>query len=456
MRHARERGARGARRPDDRSRRRHLRHQRQGRLKLLSLIAAAAIFTAAATPPAPAAHEQAEDFDAFWHALDEGYAYFGPERAAWKSARDKWRPRAVAAATRSDFIAALEGAIAELRDDHVRLSERSDHSPRRVPYETDVWARWKDGSAYVEAVRPFGDADVAGLRPGLVVSQVDGVPIEQAVRDRLDGGSATPQARDWALRHVLAGPRTGQQRITMIDGGQPRHLVLERTEPRPGGAPVFGRRMGDDRDIGYVRVRYGVDNAKVVARFDAVLNYLDDTRALIIDIRDPPGSGERDVTQALLARFASAEVAWQVHEPGPPGRHMDVVVPRGKAYRSQVLVLVDHWTAGESEALAAGLRAVAGARVVGTRMAGLRGDLAEARLPHSGIVMRYPAHRTLLVTGEPREKMRPDVLIDLAAPQGGPGDPILYAALKLLEPCPGPACRNGPGSPPPAHGSPPR
>ena len=420
------------------------------------MIAAAAICAAAAAPPPPSAHEQAQDFDAFWHALDEGYAYFGPERGAWKAAREKWRPRAVGAATRSDFIAALEGAIAELRDDHIRLSERSDRSARRVPYETDVWARWKEGAAYVEAVRPFGDADVAGLRPGLVVSEVDGVPIEQAVRDRLEGGIATPRARDWALRHVLAGPRTGPQRITMIDAGKARHLVLERTEPRPGGAPVFGRRMGDDRDIGYLRVRYGVDNTKVADRFDAVLNYLDDTRALIIDIRDPPGPGDRDVTQALLARFATSEVAWQAREPGTSGRSVERVAPRGKTYRAPVLVLVDHWTAGESEALAAGLRAVAGARVVGTSMAGLRGDLAEARLPHSGIVVRYPAHRTFLVTGEPREKMRPDVVIDLAAPQGGPGDPILYAALKLLEPCPGPACRSVPGSPPPARGSPPR
>jgi len=362
----------------------------------------------------------------------------------------------VHAATRSDFVAALEGTIAELRDDHIRLSERSAHSARRVPYETDVWARWKDGAAYVEAVRPFGDADVAGLRPGLVVSHVDGVPIEQAVRDLLDAGIATPRARDWALRHVLAGPRTGPQHITMQEDRQARELVLERTEPHPGGASVFGRRMGDERDIGYLRVRYGVDNAKVVDRFDAVLNYLDDTRALIVDIRDPPGPGERDITRALLARFATAEVAWQVHEPGLPGRNVDKVAPRGKTYRAPVLVLVDHWTAGESESLAAGLRAVSGARIVGTRMAGLRGELGTVQLPHSGIVVRYPAHRTFLMDGEPRERMVPDVTIDLAAPQGGPGDPILYAALKLLEPCPGPACRTAPGSPRPARESPPR
>jgi hypothetical protein len=76
---------------------------------------------------------------------------------------------------------------------------------------------------------------------------------------------------------------------------------------------------------------------------------------------------------------------------------------------------------------------VANARLVGTRMAGLRGELREARLPHSGIVVRYPGEKVFHVDGTPRERLRPHVPVDLAAPNGGPGDPILYQALKLLE-----------------------
>lgn len=97
------------------------------------------------------------------------------------------------------------------------------------------------------------------------------------------------------------------------------------------------------------------------------------------------------------------------------------------------MVLVDRWTAGEGEALAAGLQAVARARLVGTRTAGLRGELREVRLPHSGIVARFPAEKALSPDGRPRETLTPEVLVDLAAPRGGPGDPILYQALKLLE-----------------------
>jgi hypothetical protein len=55
------------------------------------------------------------------------------------------------------------------------------------------------------------------------------------------------------------------------------------------------------------------------------------------------------------------------------------------------------------------------------------------RLPASGIVLRFPAARVLHVNGTPREAVKPEVAVDIVKPSGGPGDPILYQALKLLE-----------------------
>ena len=369
-----------------------------------------------------------------WRALDEGYAYF-ERRAAWKHAREHWRPRAERAASRADFVAALQGALSELRDDHVSLSERPASSPRRIPYDIDIWARWKDGAAVIEAVRTFGDADVAGLRAGHVVTRVDGMPIERAVRERLGASAASVPARDWALRQVLAGPRSGIQRIEVREGARTGTRDIERAAGNgSNGPPITGRRMGDERDIGYIRVRIGSQEPRLVEHFDAALNYLKDTRALIVDLRENIGPGSREATRAILARFVETETPWQMRaRPGRP-RVADSVAPRGGApYRAPVVVLVDRWTAGEGEALAAGLNAVAGARLVGTSMAGLRGELRETTLRHSGIVLRFPAERSYHASGEPREALRPALAVDLAAPSGGPGDPILYQALKLLE-----------------------
>jgi C-terminal processing protease CtpA/Prc len=392
----------------------------------------AAIASAASAELSP--RQRAEDFDAMWRAVDSGYAYFDGARAAWRRARETWRPRALRTTSHADFAAALHGAISELHDDHASVSERSAPLPRRIPFDVDIWARWKDGSAVIEAVRTFGDADVAGLHAGQVVTRLDGIPVERAVRERLGDSRSGPAARDWALRQVLAGPRNGIQRIEVRDGARTTTREIERAEAKHSNGPaIVGRRMGDERDIGYIRVRVGSADPDLVAHFDGALHYLMDTRALILDLRENAGPGSREVTRAILARFVAAPAPWQVRAPVGKPRIADTVAPRGEApYRPQMAVLVDRWTAGEGEALAAGLNAVAKATLVGTPMAGLRGELRELTLRHSGIVVRFPAEKSYHVDGTPREALLPAVPVDLAAPSGGPGDPILYQALKLL------------------------
>jgi carboxyl-terminal processing protease len=395
---------------------------------------ALAFLAASAAAQAPLSPRQlGEDFDTMWRSIDEGYAYFDRNRPAWKRARESWRPKATRARDRSAFVAALEGALLELRDDNVVLSEHAADSPRRFPAEADIWARWRDGVAVVEAVRTFGDADVAGLRPGQVVVAVQGAPVERAVRDALGSTAMTAGSRDWALRHVLAGPRNGTLRIEVRDAKRP--LEIERREnSTANGPPIIARRMGDERDLGYIRLKSAADGARVAEHFDAALNYLKDTRALIIDLRETSGPASRAATRAILGRFVDADTAWQHRDARGRARVTDTVAKNGaSAYRAALLVLVDRWTAGEAEALAAGLAAIARARLVGTPTAGLRGEIREVKLAHSGIAVRFPAERTFLVDGTPRETLRPAVEIDLAAPSGGPGDPILYQALKLLE-----------------------
>ena len=391
--------------------------------------ALALAFCAGASAAWLSPRELGEDFDAMWRAIDADYAYFGRDRSAWKRAGAEWRAKATRARDRGELVAALEGALAELGDDHASLSESSPNAPRRLATETDIWARWRGGEAVVEAVRTFSDADVAGLRPGQQVTKIQGVDIARAVEERLRGKPVTAEARDRALRQLLGGPRQGAFRVEVRGGTRP--LLIEREARKPAnGQPLLARRMGEERDLGYIRIRDA--GPAVVDQFDAALNYLKDTRGLILDLRESQGPGSRCASRAILGRFVASEKPWQVRAARSGPRTIDTVPARADPYAAPILVLVDRWTAGEGEALAAGLAAV-GARLVGTEMAGLRGELREARLPHSGLVVRFPAEKTFLPDGTAREALVPHVPVDLAAPSGGPGDPILYQALKLLE-----------------------
>lgn len=243
-----------------------------------------------------------------------------------------------------------------------------------------MWIEWRNGGAYVEAVRTFSDADVAGVLPGMVVTQADGA--------RVDRGSLAK----------IAAART----LVVRDGGQTYTLHVERNgipmNPAASDALTV-RRMGDQRDLGYIRIRFGADDANLVRHVEGAVNFVKQTRALILDLRDQLSPGAPGLAKPLLAKL--------------------------EAYPAPVVLLTDRWTAGEAEKLARDIQARAGTKSIGTRSGG-------------------------------SPPLVPDQLVDLAAPQGGPGDPILYQALKSLEPCPGPACRTFPGSPPPARGSPPR
>jgi C-terminal processing protease CtpA/Prc len=401
------------------------------RLALAVLVMAGSAW--AAEPPA--VNSRATDFDTLWRAIDTSYAYFDGEttRAAWKRARAEWRPRAARAESSRELVAALEGALATLHDPHVSLSQRNPDSPRRVPAETDIWARWTDGAARVEAVRIFGDADVAGLRPGDIVVRVQGVDIDTAVRARV-GDTASPARRDEALRQLLAGPRFGLLRVEVRDSQGTRSLAIERaSSPPPSGPALAARRVGDARDLGYMHLRDAIADGSLVAELDNALAYLHDARGLIIDLRGTAGPATRAATRAFLARFATSGTPWQVRV-ARDGRRTTDTVPEGPPpYRGLLVVLVDPWTEGEAEALAAGLHEAAHARLVGAASAGLRGELRSVMLPGSHIVLRFPAERALLLDGTPREALRPEIAVDLAAPSGGPGDPILYQGLKAFE-----------------------
>ena len=86
-----------------------------------------------------------------------------------------------------------------------------------MPSETDIWASWRSDVAVIEAVRTYGDADVAGLRPGHVVRSIAGLPAALAVRDWVGRREVDAGSRDWALRHALAGPRDGILRLEVAE-----------------------------------------------------------------------------------------------------------------------------------------------------------------------------------------------------------------------------------------------
>jgi len=378
----------------------------------------------------------AADFDLLWSTLNARYAYFDRKATDWPCVRQRYGPEAAKAASPRDFVTLLERALDELYDRHTHLKVNTSHSTRLVPSGLDVWAEWQDGRAVITQLRPGFGAEQAGLRPGMRLLTVAGVPIEEAVRRRIGAcvSKDDPGARSWALLALLAGTHDTPRRVE-VEGpdGKPRPFELDRPEHLRAGAtppaPKVASRVLDD-SIGYLHVR-DLGSDETLPLFDAALHALRGTRALILDLRDTPGGGNTSVAEPMLGRFVERTQGYQQILPRGGEPWVRTVSPRGTAYRAPLVVLVARWTGSMAEGMAIGLDGMGRATVVGTRMAGLNGAVFDLELPNTRIRLAYAGEKLSHVDGTPREDFVPRVLVDLSDREVARlSDPILEVGLR--------------------------
>jgi hypothetical protein len=189
-----------------------------------------------------------EDFDFFWNTVRTDYCYFDKKQTDWNQVRRLYRPQLDTLSHRAAFVRLLENALAELYDDHAGLGTNRGDSRRLVPSGTDIWAEFVNGRALVEAPRPGFGAERAGVRPGMEITAVDGVPVEQAIRPFVGRAlrQADAAARNFALRRLLAGDHRHPRTWTLRAGGKAlsaaarraHHAAGKHSLPRPPRSPA--------------------------------------------------------------------------------------------------------------------------------------------------------------------------------------------------------------------------
>lgn len=422
----------------------------------LGLAAGSACAVPAPCPKSPvapgpvSAGDYALDFEQLWKELGEGYVYFDEKKLDWDSVHRRLAPRAREVRDRNAFIGLLEDTIDALHDAHAGLRTNTAHSFRLVPTGADIWADFDGERAVVTEVRPHSAAARAGIRAGQEILAIGGVPVARAVAEQLaPDASASPTARGWALRRLLAGRHDERRSLTIAAGRLPRAVAIIDQEPgkkEPGApahaAPLQARRLS--AQAGYIKVDNSLGDDSLVPAFDAALGELASCPALILDLRETPSGGNTGVAEAIMGRFVREARLYQRYElPGAGFRGRgrlwaQYVTPRGPfTYEGRLIVLVDHWTGSMGEGMAIGLDGMGRAVVVGTAMAGLNGAVYSQTLTKTGIGFNFPAERLFHMNGTPRHLWLPPVRVELRDQDDEGRDAILERALMLLRSPPG-------------------
>jgi C-terminal processing protease CtpA/Prc len=374
-----------------------------------------------------------------WSSLRDNYVYFDKKETDWSRVRELYRPMLTGVKSRSDFVTLLEKVLDELYDNHLSLNTNLNSSPRLVPTGLDVWAEWRDGRAVITQLRKGFSAEQAGLRIGMEIVSINGLPVEAAVARRLPKSLKTksPEARNWALRAVLAGTHD-QPRIIVaknrkrLSGAYRLDLPTQTTADNYNYTPKVEWKMLP-RQIGYIKISDLIAN-EMVSQFDAALIQLRNSRGLILDIRDIPRGGNTDVAEPIMGRLVDRRMGYQEVAPLHEARYMKEISPRGDwTYAAPIVVLVNHWTASMGEGIAIGLDGMKRATIVGTQMAGLNGGVFNLELPETKIGVTYPGERLNHINGTPRENFIPSVLVDLMdARLSRFSDPVFSAGYRAV------------------------
>ena len=346
---------------------------------------------------------------------------------------------------RNDLIAFCQSAFHALYDHHSITSTGLLDDYALVPSFADLWVEKTANGYQIMDVRRGSPAMQVGIRPGAIITSLEGKPIDQAVADfiGLYPYALNDERRSYAARVMAAGRKGWLRRIGLYHDG------LEWTVELP---TLYHARLRRDTNllsvssVSHLGRRYGVirfnDSLgynETVQAFDYALNTLPNVNGLVLDLRDTASGGTALVARGILSRFISAQTVYQRHELPSDQRDFGVkrcwseeVEPRGWTFNAPVAVLSGRWTASMGEGLTIGFDAI-GSATFGTDMARLLGGITDHTLKETGVKVKLTTEKLFHVDGTPREFFRPRGYFNFADARDDFGrDGPMDAALDYL------------------------
>jgi carboxyl-terminal processing protease len=358
-----------------------------------------------------------KDFEQYWNTVNENFAYFDIQKTNWQKVKAIYQPVADTISSGNGFIQLLETVNNELYNGHISLNTNLPSSNRLIPTGADLWVTYTNKQFTVAAVRQGFNADQCGLKAGMKVVAYNGVPIDSAVKDFLPKSVQTYDERmfEFAGNMLLAGRHDVKREITVLLNGVEKAFypdsLRNRTETNYTVLLEYKRLVGD---IGLIKINNSLGNTDLIKAFDAALDSLRDTKAMIIDLRETPSGGNTAVARGIMSRFVEAELPYQKHsipaeekQYGVKHTWIELVNPRTRIYKKPMVIVVNRWTGSMGEGIAIGFDGMNRARIVGDKMAGLLGAIYSFTLNETGIGFSIPVEKLFHVNGTPREKFIP-------------------------------------------------
>lgn len=358
------------------------------------------------------------DFNNFWVRLNLQFAYFDSKQTNWNKVKEIYQPQVKKAKSDIEFLEIIERVILELYEPHVGLNRNRSSSFRLIPNDTDAWIKLVKGKYFIEDLRDGYSIQNSGLKEGSQLISFNGKKIEDLVFENLPKSfiNHNKEVKEYLVNMIFAGKHNEPRNLEVLKNGIVEKYSLEKAKKLTQESELITVKVIKN-NVGYIKINNSLFDNRVIKMFPKAVDSLENTKAIIIDLRDTHRGGNAEVAKSIMGKFITEEMPFQVHERvglerefGIKRKYVEILFPLDNPYRKPVYILVGRWTGSVGEAIAQGFSNIETAKVIGTEMAKLKGAVTCFTLQETGIGICFPFEKLYNINGTPREDFIPEII----------------------------------------------
>ena len=353
------------------------------------------------TPCMSQNNEYLRTFETVWKKVNETYydSTFGGLN--WKYAHDRYISQIIVAQKDEDFYRLVNRMLWELRVSHANLI-RPGNLARSEPLvcaegSPGLDLRVLNGVAVITSVKPGSSAKEAGLYPGYVIQDVDGIPVERIIKEAelvmrppYNSSGRTGIITKAIISRIYGSPGTEVLIAYSDERGEKSEKKLMRTKRSgaavgPNGILYFAvefeaKRL--DNGIGYIRLN--TFQQPLVPQISNAINSMGNAPGIIFDLRGNAGGEIEGIPDLFLNKRVLLYLRRARN--GETKMYFD---PANDAYKGHLVLLIDQLSGSACELFAGCMQATGRAVVVGERSPGAVMESDMMVFPKGSIFM-YP------------------------------------------------------------------
>lgn len=388
-----------------------------------------------------------QTFEIVWTTVKE--KHFDPTLNGidWEAVHRRYAPLVAAAQSDDEFYRLLNQMLRELKQSHFAVIPPSfyvqeDIDNRYSRADVGITVHEIEGRPTITQVEPNSPAFSSQLRPGFVVTHIDGESLDELQRKiaaRPERAVVRSSLLLRSLRTRLRGKAGSAVTLRYFDeNDSPRTVTITRNAPdgqvaRFADLPTPLARLETRRltgDIGYLRFSLFV--LPLLSQLRQAVRSFHDALGIILDLRGNSG-GEIAVTTALAGMFCTEPTSLGTTRLRQ-GELYRPVLPQPDAYTGPLVILTDAGTFSAAETFAAAMQENGRAKIVGgPTIGGALPSVIEilptgARLQYA--IGEYRTPKGIVLEGR---GVQPDARVEVTRRELLAGrDPALEKAVSLL------------------------